>query len=188
MSLFADLPTAKYSTIVLDVPWPISMAGKRRIARHGRPKELPYKTLTLDEIKTFPVADLVSPGAHVYLWATNATLPHAFNLLHHWNLRYHLTLPLVKKSGIAPCNGYVFASEFCLLAFNGRPMQKFLAMGKLNWLVTNPTPGQHSRKPDTFYLMVEQMSPGPRLDCFSRRAPDGAFDCWGDQVQNGVAC
>jgi N6-adenosine-specific RNA methylase IME4 len=162
------------------------MAGKRKVARHTRPGELPYSTLTFDEIKTFPVPELANPGAHVYLWATNSTLPHAFNLLRSWGVLYHLTLPLVKKSGIAPCNGYVFGSEYCLLGFFGRPMQRFLSMGKLNWLVTNPKPGRHSAKPDEFYKLVELMSPGPRLDCFARHAREG-WTCWGDQLPTHAA-
>jgi N6-adenosine-specific RNA methylase IME4 len=61
----------------------------------------------------------------------------------------------MKKGGIAPCNGYAFGSEFFLLGFFGRPMQRFLTMGRLNWLVMNPKHGQHSRKPDEFYRLVE---------------------------------
>jgi N6-adenosine-specific RNA methylase IME4 len=124
---------------------------------------------------------LAAPGCHVYLWATNKTLASAFDVLEAWGCRFHLCMPLVKKSGIVPCNGYVFGSEFCLLGFAGRPMLPFLTMGKLNWLTVNPVPGQHSAKPDAFYELVEEMSPGPRLDCFARK-PRTGYDVWGDAI------
>ena len=40
---------------------------------------------------------------------------------------------------------------------------------------------EHSRKPDGFYDTVRRVSPGPRIDVFSRERRDG-FDSWGDEV------
>jgi len=37
---------------------------------------------------------------------------------------------------------------------------------------------EHSRKPDEFYKIVERVSPGPRIDVFSRETRDG-FESWG---------
>jgi hypothetical protein len=94
--------------------------------------------------------------------------------------RQYFSMPLVKKSGIAPCNGYVFGAKFCLPAFHGRPMLPFLTMGKPNWLCVNPIPGRHSEEPADFYSLVEAMSLGPRLDCFARKTRPG-WDVWGDK-------
>jgi N6-adenosine-specific RNA methylase IME4 len=41
--------------------------------------------------------------------------------------------------------------------------------------------GAHSAKPDAFYDMVEQVSPGPYMELFARRARLGDWDYWGDQ-------
>jgi N6-adenosine-specific RNA methylase IME4 len=137
--------------------------------------------LTLDEIKSFPLASLAEVGAHVYLWTTNKFLRSAFDVLDAWGCRFHLCMPLVKSSGIAPCCGYVFAAEYCLLAFYGKPMKKFTGIGKLNWMKTNPLAGTHSRKPDAFYNLIEAMSPGPYLDCFARQQRP-QWTCWGNEV------
>ena len=110
-------------------------------------------------------------------------LKDTFQILESWGVRFHLCLSLVKPSGIAPCMGYVFATEFCLLGFYGSPMQKFIGIGKLNWLQTFNKAGQHSAKPDEFYRLVEQMSPEPRLDIFARKRRYG-WDCYGDEVPN----
>jgi N6-adenosine-specific RNA methylase IME4 len=43
---------------------------------------------------------------------------------------------------------------------------------------------EHSRKPEAFLDLVEQVSPGPRLEMFSRRARLG-WDTWGDEALGG---
>ena len=179
--LFNDLPTTKYKTIVVDPPWPQPLVTGYTHSRHKRPKQLPYQTLTLDEIKTFPIQQLAETGAHIYLWTTNRFLQPAFEVLESFDCRFHLCMPLVKKSGIVGANGYVFGSEFCLLGFYGKPMIPFKGIGKLNWLMTNPLRGTHSRKPDSFYDLVETMSSGPYLDAFARRTKAN-WTTWGNEV------
>ena len=179
--IFENLPTSKFKTVVIDPPWEQSLTGKYARRRASRATSLPYPTLTLDEIRLFPLGTLAEPGAHVYCWTTNKFLRSAFDVLDAWGCSFHLCLPLVKHSGIAPCCGYVFAAEYCLLAFNGRPMLPFTSMGKLNWLETNPLRGTHSRKPDAFYSLVETMSPGPYLDIFARQ-PRSGWTVWGNEV------
>jgi N6-adenosine-specific RNA methylase IME4 len=39
----------------------------------------------------------------------------------------------------------------------------------------------HSQKPEAFYDLVEQVSPAPWLEMFSRRARIG-WDTWGDEA------
>ena len=179
--LFEGLPSKKYNCLVIDCPWPIRMMGRMKKARNQRPDHLKYKTLSLDEIKSFPLSTLANPGAHVYCWTVNSMLPHAFDVLDAWGVRFHLCMPLVKKSGMVPGRGYIFGAEYCLLGFHNPPMQPFIGIGKLNWLTVNPTRGKHSVKPDSFYDLVETMSPGPRIDIFSRRERKN-WDVWGDEV------
>ena len=175
-----ELPDKKYNTIVIDPPWNITMTGEVK-RRENRAKKLPYKTMTLYDIKKIPIYKIANVGCHVYCWTTNKMLKETFNVLSSWGVNFHLVIPLVKPSGIAPCMGYVFASEFCLLGFFGKPMQKFLSMGKLNWIKTFNKAGTHSSKPEEFYDLVREMSPEPRIDIFSRRLING-FDCWGDEA------
>ena len=170
----------KYSTIVIDPPWAIGLTGKVK-RRENRAEKLPYKTMSLQEIKDFPIKDFADQGAHVYCWTTNKMLKDTFAVLESWGVNFHLVMPMVKPSGIAPCMGYVFASEFVLLGFFGKPMKKFMRMGKLNWLKVFNSAKNHSKKADEFYDLVREMSPEPRIDIFARRSIKG-FDCWGDQA------
>lgn len=179
--MFDNLPEGRYNTLVVDPPWPITLAGKFSRGRSMGADKLPYKTLTVDQIKTFPVHSLANPGAHVYMWTTNRMLPESFSVLEAWGVRFHLGLLLLREHGAAPSLGYVFGAQYCLLGFYGRPMQKFLKCGKLNWLIAHAKPSKHSTKPDDFYTLVEEMSPGPRCDLFARKHRDG-WDCWGDEL------
>ena len=175
-----ELPNKKYNTIVIDPPWEISLTGSVK-RRENRAEKLPYKTMNLSEIKKILISDIANTGCHIYCWTTNKMLKDTFEVLESWGVNFHLVIPLVKPSGIAPCMGYVFASEFCLLGFFGKPMQKFKAIGKLNWIKSFNKAGTHSSKPDKFYELVKEMSPEPRIDIFSRRKIDG-FDSWGDEA------
>ena len=170
----------KYNTIVIDPPWAISLTGEVK-RRENRAKKLPYKTMSLQEIKEIPINKIANLGCHVYCWTTNKMLKDTFEVLQSWGVNFHLCMPLVKPPGLAPCFGYIFASEFCLLGFYGKPMQKFLKAGELNWIKAFNKAGTHSCKPDEFYKLVEKMSPSPRIDVFARKQRLG-WDVFGDEV------
>jgi N6-adenosine-specific RNA methylase IME4 len=65
---------SRFATILADPPWQfLNRTGKiapehRRLSRYG--------TMSLDEIKELPVADIAKPTAHLYLWVPNALLDH----------------------------------------------------------------------------------------------------------------
>lgn len=175
-----SFPDKKYNTIVIDPPWNISLTGSVKM-RKKRAKQLPYKTMSLDEIKQIPINSIANIGCHVYCWTTNKMLKDTFDVLESWGVRFHLVLVMVKPSGIAPCMGYIFGTEFCLLGFYSKPMQKFTDIGKLNWFKSMNLAGKHSTKPDMFYKLVEQMSPAPRIDVFARQDRHG-WDVFGDEI------
>lgn len=171
----------KYNTLVIDPPWPISMTGKTKI-RPRRINELPYKTMSIQQIYDFkPCEKWANKGAHVYVWTTNKMMEETFKILKAWGVNFHLIIPWVKQTGIAPCFAYIFAAEYCILGFYGKPMQRFIGKGELNWLKAFNKTGMHSVKPAEFYAKVEKMSPGPRIDIFARRERKN-WDVWGDEV------
>jgi len=174
----------KYNTIVIDPPWNISMTGKVK-REENRSETLPYRTMTIEEIKNIPLKNIANIGCHVYCWTTNKMLHETFHILKSWGVNFHLVMPMVKPSGIAPCMGYVFASEFVILGFFGKPMQKFNKIGKLNWIKFFNGANKHSSKPDEFYKLVEEMSPVPRIDIFARNKRKG-WDVFGDEVDSDV--
>lgn len=169
----------KYNTIVIDPPWNINLTGGFK--RENRARKLPYKTISLEEIKKFPIKDFANTGCHVYCWTTNKMLNDTFDVFNEWGVNFHLVLVWTKPSGIAPCLAYQFATEFCLLGFYGKPMQEFNGKVKPNWITGFNKAGKHSAKPQSFYNLVREMSPAPRIDIFSRQV-NPEFDNWGDEA------
>lgn len=178
--LILDLPNKKYNTIVIDPPWKISMSGKIK-HRPNKKTKLDYETMTLEEIKSIPIYKIANTGCHVYCWTTNKMLKETFEVLESWNVNYHLTLVWTKPTGMMPCFGYKFATEFCLLGFFGKPMQKFTNMGKLNWIKKMPQK-PHSTKPQEFYDLIRKMSPKNYFEMFARKQRSD-WDVWGNEIE-----
>jgi hypothetical protein len=76
--------------------------------------------LTLAEIKALPVARLAARDAVLWLWATNAHLPDAFEVAREWGFSYKTTLTWVKPR-MGTGDWLRGRTEHCLLAVRGRP-------------------------------------------------------------------
>jgi len=171
----------RYRTIVADPPWPY--AGRMRGTLKARATDtapmkaapLPYGTMEIDEIAALPVEDLAADNAHLYLWTTQKFLPSAFSVLDGWGFRHAATLVWSKPpKGVV--GTYVCSAEFCLFARRGSLAHKQRHIGTVfEW-----SRSAHSAKPEAFLDVVEQVSPGPYLELFARRARFG-WDYWGDE-------
>lgn len=178
--MLADTATPSYRTIVADPPWPEPLVGAFSSPRRKPGGRLPYATMSLDDIAALPVAGLADTGCHLYLWTTNRHLEAAFEVMRAWGFTYLTTLTWVKPSG----QGAYFASttQHALMGYFKRcefPLRR--------WAPTHlfANPPQHSAKPEAFLDLVEEISPTPRLEMFSRRARLG-WDTWGDEALHGT--
>ncbi|MCB1424222.1 MAG: S-adenosylmethionine-binding protein, partial [Notoacmeibacter sp.] len=76
----------KFRTILADPPWRfLNRTGKvapehRRLNRYG--------TMSTHEICELPVAEILEPTAHLYLWTPNALLPEALQVMQAWGFEY----------------------------------------------------------------------------------------------------
>lgn len=192
-----------YRTIVVDPPWPQAGAGRplgggagsyrdwsTRVAG-SRTRKMPYGVMTLDDIAALPIAEVAHPqGAHLYLWTTNRFLPEAFAVLAAWGFSYSTTLVWAKNAmGGGTGGAYGISTEYALFARRGKAPALSRVTGTwFNWKRHYDERGkpQHSAKPQAFYDMVRQVSPGPLLDMFARRSLPG-WDTWGDQAPDGVS-
>lgn len=193
--------SVKYTTIVIDPPWPQKGggplcggmgAGFGQGPGTRRPSlPLPYKTMTVDEIAALPVAALAAPDAHLYLWTTSGFLRAAFDLVKTWGFRYSTTLVWAKTpiGGGMGGDAYGIATEFVLFARRG----KLAAHGRAGrnwWVWERPYDGRgkpmHSGKPLGFYDLVAQVSPGPYLEMFARGGGRLGWDSWGDEAHMGT--
>lgn len=166
-----------YRTIVLDPPWPME-----RIQREVRPNQTPelaYPTMSVDDIRGWKLKDYAAPeGCHVYLWTTHKYLPQGFGIFNDWGVKYECLLTWVKNVGFTPFS-FMYSTEHVLFGRVGS--LSLMKLGERTDIQGKVR--EHSRKPDEFYDLVRTVSPGPRLDVFSREPMEG-FDQLGDEEEH----
>lgn len=176
-----------YRTIVADPPWSYGRDEARFPSMPGRPgterpridTSIGYDTLTVEEIAALPVRALAGDDCRLFLWTTSRHLPAAFDVLEVWGFEYRQTLVWHKTGDATPFGGSVAPNhaEFLLVAQVGFPPVVSRAASSV---IACHRSRRHSAKPEAFLDVVEQVSPGPYLEMFARRARFG-WDYWGDE-------
>lgn len=177
----------RYMTILADPPWAQTLMGRRKrggVHPAGEPAtEMPYDTMTLDDIKTLPVGAWADEGAHLWLWTTNEYLRAGFDVMEAWGFKYLAPVHWVKPGGIG--NWFVHRTQTLLFGYKDRcrfPLARYAPN-----IIETGNPAEHSAKPDATYAYIERISPGPRLEVFARPwtpmfpKRDG-WDVWGNEV------
>jgi N6-adenosine-specific RNA methylase IME4 len=158
---------SRHTTIVIDPPWDWSDEGDQDQFGRARPD---YATMTREELLEFPVGDLATSDAHLYMWITNRSLPKGFELLDRWGFRYVTMLTWVKPS-FGMGNYFRGSTEHVLFGVKGSLMLNRKDLGT-HFEAPRGDRG-HSAKPERFYELVESASPGPWLELFSRHGREG---------------
>ena len=174
----------RYHTLLADPPWQFQNRTGKVAPEHKRLSR--YGTLTLDQIKALPVAEVTAEPGHLYLWVPNALLPMGLEVLAAWGFQYKsmIVWHKVRKDGGSDGRGVGFyfrnVTETLLFGVRGRNART-LPPGRrqVNLLATRKR--EHSRKPDEQYDIIQACSPGPFLELFARGTRDG-WDVWGDQA------
>ena len=73
---FAGLEPNHYGLILADPPWRFATWSETR-----QTKAAPYALMTLDDLKALPVADLAAPDCALVMWAVQAMIPQAIDLM-----------------------------------------------------------------------------------------------------------
>lgn len=152
-----ELPRGPFQVIVADPPWTYETGNN-----------LPYPTMSLEEIKKLPVPTIADGNSILWLWTTNAHLRVAFDVLDAWGFEYKALLTWVKDR-MGTGEWLRGQTEHCLLAVRGHPVFIHGQHGT----VLNAARREHSRKPEKFYDVVEAICPGSKLEMFARGKRDG---------------
>jgi len=162
-----DTPVDVYPTIVIDPPWRYDNVATRGAAEDH------YSTMTQAELLALelPAAD----DAHLYLWVTNSFIEDGFELMRTWGFTYKTCLTWCKPQ-IGMGNYFRSTTEHVLFGVKGR--LPTLANNKPTHFIADRT--RHSAKPEHFYDLVEESSPGPYMEMFARRQRFG-WAAWGNQ-------
>lgn len=184
MDHFAGL-TGRFGSILVDPPWRfLNRTGKvgpehRRLHR--------YRTMSLEEIGSLPVARLARPQSHLYLWCPNALLEDGLTVLRAWGFKYKTNLVWLKvrKDGGPDGRGvgFYFRNVTELLLFGVKGSLRTLAPGRRQVNVLISRKEEHSRKPELVYDLIERCSPGPYLELFARQRVTG-WRQWGDELDS----
>jgi len=184
-----------YRCISMDPPWEERGGGKcvRGAQRHYplvKTKDLPGVILGSGRFTPDPA------GAHLWMWVTDNFLTDGLWLIDQLGFHYIRTFVWVKlrdvsPMGVTPCEVARDALQIGLGQY-GRGAHELLLLSTRGQALVPPPERRppsvffaprtrHSAKPDQSYSLIEQVSPGPRLELFARSDRAG-WDSWGNEV------
>lgn len=176
----------KFKTVLADPPWRFQNRTGKVAPEHHRLNR--YGTMTLDEICELPVSDCVADTAHLYLWVPNALLPDGLRVMKEWGFEYksNIIWRKIRKDGGSDGRGVGFyfrnVTEVILFGVRGKNART-LAPGRSQVNYIESRKREHSRKPDEQYKLIEDCSPGPFLEMFSRGTRKN-WTVWGNQADD----
>lgn len=160
----------KFDVISIDPPWPYG----RKYDPDGSRVANPYPEMSLEEIANINIPS--TNDSIIFLWTTHMFLPHAFDILKAWGYTYKATLVWNKeKMGMGAW--LRMQCEFCLIAIKGKP---YFENTRYRDILNSPR-REHSRKPDEFFDMVNDITAGRKLEYFSREKRDG-WEVFGNDI------
>lgn len=176
---FDAIPRLHYGLIMADPAWSFKTWSAKG---HGKAAQAHYRCSEVSDMADLPVAHLAAPDCLLWMWATNAMLPQAFDLMAAWGFTFKTAGHWSKKTAHgkqAFGTGYILrcAGEPFLIGTIGKPKTARNVRS-----VIEGTIREHSRKPEAAYAAAERLCGDvPRLDLFSRQEREG-WDCWGDEI------
>lgn len=156
-------PGGLFDVIVIDPPWNY---GTKLLAEAYRAAN-PYPEMTQAELKAIdlPAAD----NCVLFLWTTHKFIWDAKELLDTWHFDYRCML-VWNKQLLGTGNLIRMQCEFCLIGLKGKPV--FKDVHNIRDLIEEAR-REHSRKPEAFYKLVDELCAGRKLDYFSRQQREG---------------
>ena len=165
-----------FRTLVADPPWQFGdrLPGKRGAEKH-------YDVLTLEDIKNFPLPPLAD-DCRLFMWRVASMQQEALDVIKAWGFTLKTEIVWVKKTtngkrAFGMGRTVRAEHETCLIAVRGRPD----VLSRSVRSVFEAPLGAHSAKPDAFYDLVDELSPGPTAELFARRQRIG-WHCEGNEL------
>jgi site-specific DNA-methyltransferase (adenine-specific) len=184
----------RYEIILSDPAWPYNDPGIRGgVKKH-------YATMSLEDIKALPVAEIAAPNAFLFLWVTNPFLQEGLDVINAWGFEYKtiaFTWVKVNKiqkltdylmpgeiSDFMGCGRYTRAnSENCLLGVRGETsaLQKMIINRSVRSTIFAYR-GKHSQKPsEVRKRIIVLLGDRPRIELFAREQVPG-WASWGREM------
>jgi N6-adenosine-specific RNA methylase IME4 len=163
--------TDTYDVISIDPPWPYGREYDPSTSRVANP----YPEMSIEEIGSInlPIKD----DAVLLLWTTHKFLPDSFQLLEKWGFNYKATMVWDKKQ-IGMGAWFRMQCEFCVVGIKGKPIWENTTYSE----IISERRREHSRKPDSFFELINRICYGKKLEYFSREAREG-WDIFGNDTE-----
>ena len=168
----------RYNVIYADPPWPI-----KKIKRKVRPNqvEMEYPTMTVDEIRSLPVQNIIADTAVLFLWTIQKYLPIAFSVVNDWGFKYQRTITWDKNNGLC-LFGFHHRTEFLLFGYRGK-IEMYPKRKAFPTLISAKS-NRHSQKPDVFRELIMPFG-NKRIELFAREKTEG-WHVWGNEVDSDI--
>lgn len=163
----------RYTTVLIDPPWPTGQRGKRGAERH-------YPLMTIEQVCELPIRDLTTENAHVYLWCYPATRALAEEILRGWGFEFKDEF-IWARDQMGLGSYFRHAHETLLLGVKGKLPFRFHGQRSFAMLPRQ----DHSHKPEEVHVMIQRCSPGPYAELFARR-PFPGWHVWGNEVTSDI--
>jgi N6-adenosine-specific RNA methylase IME4 len=179
-----SLGTGRFATVLADPPWRFQNRTGKMAPEHRRLSR--YGTMSLTDIMELPVAQIVQPRAHLYLWVPNALIVEGFEVMRRWGFTYKTNIVWYKtrKDGGPDGRGVGFyfrnVTEILLFGIRGTN-NRTLKPGRTQTNIIVSRKREHSRKPEQQYPIIERCSSGPYLEMFARHEREG-WTQWGNEA------
>lgn len=151
-----------FNVISVDPPWPYG----REYDPEGSRAANPYPEMSIEQIKAIELP--LAQDSVILLWTTHAFLRDAFDILEHWGAIYKATM-VWNKQKIGMGAWFRMQCEFCLVGIIGKP---YWHNTRFPEIIEEPK-REHSRKPDTFFELINTITAGRKLEYFSREQREG---------------
>ena len=166
----------KYNVIYADPPWDVKAGPDWGSGEES--KDLLYPTMSLEEISALPIKELASNNAHLYIWTINKYIPQTYDIARAWGFKPSCLITWCKPPhGIGLGGTYIQNTEHLLFCRRGT----LEAIKRIDTTWFSYPRGRHSEKPDEFRKMIEEVSPGKRIELFAREKVRD-WDVWGNEV------
>lgn len=170
----AKLPDGKYQVIYADPPWKYGNSMPEYFTEQANH----YPLMTIREICDMPIKSIADNNAVLFLWVTSPILEESFEVIKSWGFSYKTSFVWDKiKHNMGHYSSV--RHEILLLCIRGSyPIQN----KKLYDSVLSLERTEHSKKPDFYYSMIEDIyGNSNKIELFSRNKREG-WNVFGNQI------
>ncbi|NCU31616.1 MAG: hypothetical protein EOM23_01470 [Candidatus Moranbacteria bacterium] len=170
----AKLPNDKFEVIYADPPWKYGNSMPDYFTEQANH----YPLMTIEELCEMPIKEMTAKNAVLFMWVTSPILEECFELINAWGFKYKTSFIWDKvKHNMGHYSSV--RHELLLLCIKGSYPKE---SNNLRDSVFTEERTQHSKKPQYFYELIEEMYPsGKKIELFSRTKREGWYS-YGNQL------